>query len=533
MWKFAPLAILSSPASSVSSIRLAALTASARSTPISTSNAPASCAAFTPPGWPALREAFEFHPFFVLPRSPQVNQSGTAPGTHVQGVTFRGLSMSTRTGRPAATSVSSARSGKRFPMILGRLLPFLAPAPLVGGQAVMEGVMMRNGDVYALAVRTADGNISVENRPWFSLTRSELLKNRSCAVSPTLIETLVNGIKALNLSAERSTEGTGEELKDWQLVLPPSSCRFCSPVGLFVVVPHLLSIIMNWIGLGGDVEGFSFHIWDGLFQISDFIGYIVGIAFLPDIRRVFCHHGAEHKTIHAYESVGYGDARVGHPVQPPAPRCGTTFLLFVMSIAILLHTVLVPLLLLVWTPDSAVAKHLLLSPSAAAMVPISALSYELIRYAARLGKTGSGGASSARWACFYSFMTTREPELDQVEVAVPRPSLPPSASTRRALRRPLPATGVIDVCQTRKPRTQIPWIRTGTRRSHRFQRSGSIPQLTKAHSDLKPVVDIFPPVPRIEAEPRRQSGTAQRRRSRYPRNGPRRNQVHRGEAPRA
>lgn len=92
--------------------------------------------------------------------------------------------MSTRTGRPAATSVSSARSGKRFPMSLGRLLPFLAPAPLVGGQAVMEGVMMRNGDVYALAVRTADGNISVENRPWFSLTRSDCSKNRSCAVSP-------------------------------------------------------------------------------------------------------------------------------------------------------------------------------------------------------------------------------------------------------------------------------------------------------------------------------------------------------------
>ena len=162
--------------------------------------------------------------------------------------------MSTRTGRPAATSVSSARSGKRFPMSLGRLLPFLAPAPLVGGQAVMEGVMMRNGDVYALAVRTADGNISVENRPWFSLTRSELLKKPFLRGFPTLIETLVNGIKALNLSAERSTEGTGEELKDWQLVLT-LIVSLLFAVGLFVVVPHLLSIIMNWIGLGGDVEG--------------------------------------------------------------------------------------------------------------------------------------------------------------------------------------------------------------------------------------------------------------------------------------
>ena len=112
--------------------------------------------------------------------------------------------------------------------------------------------------------------------------------------SPTLIETLVNGIKALNLSAERSTEGTGEELKDWQLVLT-LIVSLLFAVGLFVVVPHLLSIIMNWIGLGGDVEGFSFHIWDGLFKFLIFIGYIVGIAFLPDIRRVFCYHGAEHR----------------------------------------------------------------------------------------------------------------------------------------------------------------------------------------------------------------------------------------------
>ena len=189
-------------------------------------------------------------------------------------------------------------------------------------------------------------------------------------------------------------------------------------VGLFVVVPHLLSIIMNWIGLGGDVEGFSFHIWDGLFKFLIFIGYIVGIAFLPDIRRVFCYHGAEHKTIHAYES--------GDTVTPESairfsrlhPRCGTTFLLFVMSIAILLHTVLVPLLLLVWTPDSAVAKHLFtIAFKLLLMVPISALSYELIRYAARLGD-GFWGRILRAPGMFLQLLTTREPELDQVEVVV-------------------------------------------------------------------------------------------------------------------
>lgn len=189
-------------------------------------------------------------------------------------------------------------------------------------------------------------------------------------------------------------------------------------MGLFVVVPHLLSIIMNWIGLGGGVEGVSFHIWDGLFKFLIFIGYIVAIAFLPDIRRVFCYHGAEHKTIHAYES--------GDTVTPESairfsrlhPRCGTTFLLFVMSIAILLHTVLVPMLLLVWTPDGAVAKHLFtIVFKLLLMVPISALSYELIRYAARLGG-GFWGRILRAPGMFLQLLTTREPELDQVEVAV-------------------------------------------------------------------------------------------------------------------
>lgn len=281
----------------------------------------------------------------------------------------------------------------------------------------MEGVMMRNGDVYSLAVRTPDGGISVETRPWYSLTRSAWLRKPFLRGFPTLVETLVNGIKALNLSAERSTQGSGEELKDWQLVLTLIvSLGFA--VGLFIVVPHLLSIAMNWLGLGGDVDGISFHMWDGLFKFLIFVGYIVGISFLPDIRRVFCYHGAEHKTIHAYES--------GNTVTPEAaglcsrlhPRCGTTFLLFVMSIAILLHTILVPLLLLVWTPESAVTKHLgTLAFKLLLMVPISALSYELIRYAAKLGQCFWGRILRAP-GMFLQLLTTREPERDQLEVAV-------------------------------------------------------------------------------------------------------------------
>ena len=281
----------------------------------------------------------------------------------------------------------------------------------------MEGVMMRNGDRYALAVRLPDGSISVETCPWYSLTRNPLLKRPFLRGFPTLVETLVNGIKALNRSAECSTGQDGEEIKGWHLVLT-LIISLALAVGLFVVVPHVLSIVMNWLGLGGDVNGISFHIWDGLFKFLIFVGYIAGISLLPDIRRVFCYHGAEHKTIHAYESGGEVNADNACLFSRLHPRCGTTFLLFVMSIAILLHTILVPLLLFFWTPESPVLKHAAtILFKVLLMIPISALSYELIRYAARLGDSLWGRILRAPGK-FLQLLTTREPDREQLEVAI-------------------------------------------------------------------------------------------------------------------
>lgn len=294
-----------------------------------------------------------------------------------------------------------------------------AQAPLVGGQAVMEGVMMRNGDTYALAVRMPDGSINVETRPWFSLTNNWLLKKPFLRGFPTLVETLVNGIKALNRSAEWSVEGEkdGGELQGWHLFLLVIVSLLLA-VGLFVVAPHMLSLGMKWLGLGGDVEGFTFHLWDGLFKFAIFIGYILAITLLPDIRRVFRYHGAEHKVIHSFESgeaVTTGSALLHSRLHP---RCGTTFLLFVLSIAIVLHTVLVPLLLLFWTPETTVGKHAAtILFKLALMIPISAVAYEIIRYAARIGNSLWGRILRAP-GMFLQLLTTWEPEKDQVEVAV-------------------------------------------------------------------------------------------------------------------
>lgn len=311
------------------------------------------------------------------------------------------------------------RGGKHCPARgFKRLLPLLVSAtPLVGGQAVMEGVMMRNGDAYAVAVRQPDGAIIVERRPWFSLTDNFILRQPFLRGFPTLIETLVNGIRALNRSAVVTAEGDGQELSGWHLFL--TLCvSLALAVGLFVVAPHLLSLLMKWLGLGGDVEGLSFHLWDGLFKFVIFIGYIVAISFVPDIRRVFRYHGAEHKVIRAFESGEEISADSAGAYSRLHPRCGTTFLLFVLSIAIVLHTVLVPLFLLFWLPESAWGKHAAtLAFKLALMIPISALAYELIRYAARLGNSLWGVLLRAP-GMFLQLLTTWEPDKDQLEVAV-------------------------------------------------------------------------------------------------------------------
>ena len=305
-------------------------------------------------------------------------------------------------------------------MRLSRLVSLMLTAgcPTVGGQAVLEGVMMRNGDAYALALRRPDGEIVARRLPWFSLTRHPWLKKSlSCAASPVLIETLVNGIKALNRSAEQQAEGSEEELKGWHLVLT-LLLSLAVAVGLFVVVPHLLSLLMQWLDLGGGVEGLTFHLWDGLFKCLIFMGYIWAISFVPDIRRVFQYHGAEHKVIHAFEAGGRRGRRHGGPHEPPAPplrhhvpavrhrhlhhpACGAG-----APAAVLL------------LPGGAVAKQALtIVFKLLLMVPISALAYELIRYAARM-PDGFMATLLRAPGLTLQRMTTAEPDERQLDVAV-------------------------------------------------------------------------------------------------------------------
>lgn len=283
----------------------------------------------------------------------------------------------------------------------------------------MEGVMMRNGDIYGLAVRRPDSNISAQRLPWRVLTKSAWLRRPLIRGFPILLETMVNGIHALNrsmiLSGADSGDCRGGGMGGMILSL---ALALCMAIALFVVAPHLLSVLMFAFGLGGDVEGLSFHLWDGFYKCGIFTAYIWAISFVPDIHRVFQYHGAEHKTIHAFESCEGVDSRAALRMSRLHPRCGTTFLLFVIAISIVVQAIVVPFLLQLWTPESELAKHALsLGYKLPLVLPISALAYELIRFAAKL-QEGFWATVLQAPGLFLQRLTTREPSLPQLEVAI-------------------------------------------------------------------------------------------------------------------
>lgn len=282
---------------------------------------------------------------------------------------------------------------------------------------------MRAGAVYGLAVRGADGGIVARTLPWRSLTRARIWQRPFLRGFPILLETMLNGIHGLSLSADL-LDGAGEPagLSGWRAWL--SLCvALVMALVMFVAAPHALALSMHAAGLGGDVEGLTFHLWDGLFKSLIFLAYIFAIGFIPDIGRVFEYHGAEHKTIRAFEQGGLAGlaGSAGLDLASSAsrlhPRCGTTFMLFVVFISILVQALAVPALMLAHDPQGFLARQALaVFYKVLLVVPIAAISYELIRYAARLDDGFLADVLVWPGLCLQR-LTTREPDAAQLAVA--------------------------------------------------------------------------------------------------------------------
>ena len=273
------------------------------------------------------------------------------------------------------------------------------PGASVGGQAVIEGVMMRAPEAWAVAVRRPDGVIEAKSNVLPAATsRSKIAKWPLIRGIFVLIESLTLGFKALSWSAEKAGD-EGEQVTRTQVIWT-MVFAVALAIGLFIVVPVLSA---NFLKGFFDESNFAFVVIDGLIRILLVVGYIWLIGRSAEIQRVFQYHGAEHKTIHAYENGDPLDVVAIQKYSPRHPRCGTSFIIIVAMVAFFVFLLLAPLPL-VWQ----IISRIVLIPV------IAGISYEILKAAA--------GHQWLSWASapgiWIQAITTKEPSDDQVEVAV-------------------------------------------------------------------------------------------------------------------
>lgn len=273
-------------------------------------------------------------------------------------------------------------------------------ARYMGGQAVMDGVMMRGATTWAVAVRTEEGDVDVvvHDAPQWAERWSRVPLVRGVV---TLAESLTLGMRALMWSASRQLpeeEQISSGALGWAMGI-----ALVLFTALFILLPALAAK-----GLGGLVghSGWQFDVAEGVLRLGIFLGYLALIARMADVRRVFQYHGAEHKAIAAYENDVELTPESAQRFTTEHVRCGTNFLLTVMVLTIVVYA-------FVGRPS-----WLVLVASRIVLIPvIAALSYEVIRFAAK-HMDRRWVRAAMRPGLVLQRMTTREPTLDQLEVAI-------------------------------------------------------------------------------------------------------------------
>lgn len=276
----------------------------------------------------------------------------------------------------------------------------MKPKVSIGGQAVIEGVMMRGPSLIATAVREPSGEIIVKTETFTPISdRYPILKKPMLRGVVALIESLVQGLKALSFSAQAAGE-EGEELSNKEIALTMMFSLGLA-ILLFVVIPTYAAKYIH----SAITDARLLNLMEGILRFAIFLAYIMAISRMKDIHRVFEYHGAEHKTIHAYEAGVPLDVEHVRKYSTLHPRCGTNFLLIVMVVSIIMFA------FLGW-PDLwiRIVSRIILMPV------VAGLAYEMIRFA---------GKSEAEWVkvavgpgLLLQKLTTREPSDDQLEVAI-------------------------------------------------------------------------------------------------------------------
>ena len=276
----------------------------------------------------------------------------------------------------------------------------------VGGQAVIEGVMMRSPGSMAIAVRRPSGEIVVKReRLTFFSEKKFISKLPLIRGVINLLSALVLGVKALNFSANQSLEEE-KEVSSWTMGLT-FTFALCFGIFLFFLIPLFLTKWLRFAIPMISTSGILFNLVDGIIRLIIFLAYLWAISFFKEIQRIFEYHGAEHKSIFAFEA---GEVLTPDRVKGFSylhPRCGTSFLLIVMVVSILVFA-LIP-------------HHLSFGYKVASRVVfiplIAGLAYEIIRFADQK-RGGRGIQYFIKPGLWLQRMTAREPSEDQIEVAL-------------------------------------------------------------------------------------------------------------------
>ena len=279
--------------------------------------------------------------------------------------------------------------------------------PLYGGQAVIEGVMIRGVRHYSLAVRQPDGHIFCDTEPVSSRFSGRIRRVPCVRGILILAETLWYGMKSLQRSAiiaagePDGADGSDSSASKWVMGMTMAVALVLG-IGIFLVLP-LLAVRLIDPFLESSVVS---NLIEGVIRLIILVAYVAGISAMKDIRRVYAYHGAEHMAVHAYEA-GQRltvDNVSRHPT--PHPRCGTAFLLTVAIVSVLVFALL-------GRPD--LEWRIL---SRIALIPVvAAVSYEIIRFAGAHRQAWFGKALAAPGLAL-QLITTRQPDEEQIQVAI-------------------------------------------------------------------------------------------------------------------
>ncbi|MES2527654.1 MAG: DUF1385 domain-containing protein [Bdellovibrionota bacterium] len=308
----------------------------------------------------------------------------------------------------------------------------------IGGQAVIEGVMMRSPNAFVVAVRKPDGSIRLRRDQWYGLSKKlDFMKKPFLRGVLMLVETMANGLVSLNYSAniamaEEEREKAlkkGKTIEEFEAsqkkkekvdvaTFLTMGVSFAFGIGLFVFVPHAVAFFIgDLLGKDWTLDSFAFHAVDGVVKALIFVLYIWGISFIKDVYRVFQYHGAEHKSIATFEAgmdLTVDNARKFTTLHP---RCGTSFIFFLILISIILFSAVFTLIP-VGTNLPPILRHVVaVLFKVALMLPVAGISYELIKFSGKCSTQWWARAMSAPGMLLQK-LTTKEPDDQQLEVAL-------------------------------------------------------------------------------------------------------------------